>query len=227
MKRREFLKLTAGLSAFAFADVSGVIRLSTAVASNIVLPPLPYEENALEPHISANTIRFHYGKHHSGYVNNTNRIISGTEFENMALEEIIKRAWPVSDKAALFNNAAQVFNHTFYWHSMKPNGGGRPQGLMAQKIDESFGGFENFRDEFFKAAATQFGSGWTWLVEDGQTLKITKTANADTPIVKNMKPILALDVWEHAYYLDYQNRRADYINAYLEYLANWEFAEKQ
>jgi Fe-Mn family superoxide dismutase len=226
MKRREFLKLTAGLGAFAFADISGLIKFSAAAASKVVLPPLPYQEKALEPYISANTIRFHYGKHHSGYVNNTNRMILGTEYENMALEEIIKRTWTVSDKVAHFNNAAQVFNHTFYWHSMTPSGGGRPQGLLAQKIDESFGGFENFRNEFSKAAATQFGSGWAWLVEDGQTLKILKTANAETPIVKTMKPILTIDVWEHAYYLDYQNRRADYINAYLDHLVNWEFAER-
>jgi Fe-Mn family superoxide dismutase len=226
MKRREFLKMTAGLGVFALADMSGLVRLSEAGEAKIVLPPLPFAENALEPYISANTMGFHYGKHHNAYVNNTNTLISGTEFQPMVLEEIIRKTKGRADHAGLFNNAAQVFNHTFYWHSMKPQGGGKPAGMVAQKIDASFGSYDNFREAFAKAAATQFGSGWAWLVENGGKLAVMQTGNADTPIAGSMKPLLTIDVWEHAYYLDYQNRRGDYINAFLDHLVNWEFAEK-
>ncbi|MBN2243666.1 MAG: superoxide dismutase [Acidobacteria bacterium] len=192
----------------------------------IALPELPYGPGALAPYISENTMSFHYGKHHRGYVNKTKEIVAGTEFENASLEEIIKRTAGKTEWAALFNNAAQVFNHNFYWKSMKQGGGGRPGGRIAEKIRQSFGDYEKFAGEFAGAAAAQFGSGWAWLVQDGGALKIVKTSNADTPLEKGMKPLITIDVWEHAYYLDYQNLRSDYIKAFVDSLINWEFAER-
>jgi Fe-Mn family superoxide dismutase len=159
-------------------------------------------------------------------VANTLKLIAGTEFEKATLEEIIKKTAGKPDQMALFNNAAQVFNHTFYWSSMKPGGGGEPKGRIAEKIKESFGSYQKFADGFANAAATQFGSGWAWLVQDGGRLQVMKTANADTPTAMSLKPLITIDVWEHAYYLDYQNRRADYIKAFLEKLLNWQFAER-
>lgn len=185
----------------------------------IVLPALPYEQNALEPHITANTLSFHYGKHHNAYVVNLNKLIAGTDFANESLEDIIKKS-----EGGIFNNAAQVWNHTFYWNSMKPNGGGTPTGALADKITEDFGGLDKFKEEFAAAAATQFGSGWAWLVLEAGKLKIVKTANAETPITSNQTPLLTIDVWEHAYYLDYQNLRPVYISTFIEKLANWDFA---
>jgi len=189
-----------------------------------VLPPLPYADNALEPIISAKTIGFHYGKHHKGYVDNLNKLVAGTEFANLPLEKIITKTAGKADKAAIFNNAAQTWNHTFYWRSMRPKGGGEPPAALKQKIVASFGSVDACKKELSTAAMAQFGSGWVWLVLDGDKLKVVKAANAEVPLTKGMKPLLTVDVWEHAYYLDYQNRRADYVNAVLDKLINWEFA---
>ena len=189
-----------------------------------VLPPLPYADNALEPIISAKTIGFHYGKHHKGYVDNLNKLVAGTEFANLPLEKIITKTAGKSDKAAIFNNAAQTWNHTFYWRSMRPKGGGEPPAALKQKIVASFGSVDACKKELSTVAMAQFGSGWVWLVLDGDKLKVIKTANAELPLTTDMKPLLTIDVWEHAYYLDYQNRRADYVNAVLDKLINWEFA---
>ncbi|MCS7260298.1 MAG: superoxide dismutase [Anaerolineae bacterium] len=188
------------------------------------LPPLPYAENALEPVISATTISFHYGKHHRAYLDNTNKLIAGTELADLSLEDLIRAVAGKPDKVAIFNNAAQTWNHTFYWNSLRPNGGGEPPATLKQAIQAAFGDMEKFKQELANAAVTQFGSGWAWLVRDGDTLKIVKTGNADNPLVSGMKPLLTIDVWEHAYYLDYQNRRADYVNAVIDKLLNWEFA---
>jgi len=192
--------------------------------SNHVLPALPYADNALDPVISANTIGFHYGKHHKTYVDNLNKFVVGTEFADLSLEEIIKRTAGKADKAAIFNNAAQIWNHTFYWNSLKPNGGGQPPATLKQKIEASFTSIDECKKELAAAALAQFGSGWAWLVADGDKLKIVKTGNAEVPLTTGLKPLLTIDVWEHAYYLDYQNRRADYVNAVLDKLINWEFA---
>ena len=189
-----------------------------------VLPPLPYAENALDPVISANTMSFHYGKHHKGYVDNLNKLIAGTELEDLPLEKIILETAGKADKTAIFNNAAQAWNHAFYWKSLTPTGGGEPPAALKKKIEASFGTLDACKKELASAATTQFGSGWAWLVLDGDKLKVVKTGNADSPLTKGMKPLLTLDVWEHAYYLDYQNRRADYVTAILEKLINWKFA---
>lgn len=191
------------------------------------LPPLPYDLNALEPHISANTLSFHYGKHHQAYVTNLNGLIEGTELANKPLEDIIRITAGDKDKVGIFNNAAQVWNHTFYWHSMAPQGGGKPTGKLAEKINEDFGSYEEFTKLFKQAGVTQFGSGWAWLVlNKGGQLEIMKTANADLPMVYGKKALFTCDVWEHAYYLDYQNRRPDYVDTFLNHLINWDFAEK-
>ena len=188
------------------------------------LPPLPWAENALEPVISANTISFHYGKHHKTYVDNLNNLVKGTDFENATLEKIITETAGKADKAGIFNNAAQVWNHTFYWHSMKPNGGGKPTGKIATMIDSAFGGYDAFKKELSATSVSQFGSGWGWLVLDGAALKIVKTPNAEVPFTKGQKPLLTIDVWEHAYYLDQQNKRAAYVDAVIDKLLNWDFA---
>lgn len=190
----------------------------------ITLPALPFEATALEPHISANTLSFHHGKHHQTYVTNLNNLINETELANASLEEIIVATAGKADKVGIFNNAAQVWNHTFYWNSMKKGGGGLPTGDIATKINEDFGSFGAFVDAFKNAGLTQFGSGWAWLVLEDGKLKITKTSNADTPLAHNQKAILTVDVWEHAYYLDYQNKRADYLDIFLRNLVNWDFA---
>jgi Fe-Mn family superoxide dismutase len=190
------------------------------------LPPLPYEQNALEPHISANTLSFHYGKHHQTYVTNLNGLIKDTPLADKSLEEIIKETAGKADKAGVFNNAAQVWNHTFYWKSMKPGGGGKPSGPIAGKIDSDLGGYDKFVEEFKNAGATQFGSGWAWLVLDSGKLKVTKTPNADLPMAHGQTALLTMDVWEHAYYLDYQNARPKYIETYLDSLVNWDFANE-
>jgi len=191
----------------------------------ITLPDLPYAQDALEPHISANTLSFHHGKHHNAYVTKTNELISGTDLENASIEEISQAAHDKGDQG-LFNQAAQVWNHTFYWNSMSPNGGGEPTGDIADKIKEDFGSYEEFANAFKTAGATQFGSGWAWLVLDGGKLKVEKTPNAGTPLVEGKTPLITMDVWEHAYYLDYQNRRPDYMGAFLEHLINWDFANQ-
>ncbi|WP_094554818.1 superoxide dismutase [Synechococcus sp. 1G10] len=187
------------------------------------LPALPYEINALEPHISQNTLEFHHGKHHAAYVTNLNKLIEGTDLDGQSLEDVITSVAGDSSKAGVFNNAAQVWNHSFYWQCMKPGGGGQPSGALAEKINADFGSFEAFVEQFKTAGATQFGSGWAWLILDGGTLKITKTANADLPLAHGQKALLTMDVWEHAYYLDYQNRRPDYMTTFLEKLVNWDF----
>ncbi|MGZ3596900.1 MAG: superoxide dismutase [Syntrophales bacterium] len=191
----------------------------------IQLPDLPYAKDALAPVISANTMEFHYGKHHKAYVDNTNKLIAGTDLANDTLESIIKKTTGDASKIGIFNNAAQVWNHSFYWRCMKAKGGGKPTGAVADKINKAWGSFEKFAEEFKNAGVTQFGSGWAWLVSDRGELKITKTANADTPIAHGQKPLLTVDVWEHAYYLDYQNRRPDYLTAFIEKLINWEFVK--
>ena len=188
------------------------------------LPPLPYDKSALEPHISAKTLEIHHGKHHQAYVTKLNELVAGTDLENKSLEEVILASAKDTSKAAIFNNSAQVWNHTFYWHSMKPAGGGKPSGELAAQIDADFGSFDKFKEEFKNAGITQFGSGWAWLVLDGGKLKITKTGNADLPLAHGQTALLTADVWEHAYYVDYQNRRPDYLQVFLDNLANWEFA---
>ncbi|MCP9796523.1 superoxide dismutase [Cyanobium sp. Lug-B] len=187
------------------------------------LPELPYGLDALEPHISRSTLEFHHGKHHAAYVTNLNKAIEGGELEGKSLEEVILAVAGDASKAGVFNNAAQVWNHSFYWQCMKPGGGGAPTGALAEKIAADFGSYEAFVEQFKTAGATQFGSGWAWLVLDGGSLKITKTANADLPLAHGQKALLTMDVWEHAYYLDYQNRRPDYMTTYLDKLVNWDF----
>jgi Fe-Mn family superoxide dismutase len=189
-----------------------------------VLPPLPYAENALGPVISANTISFHYGKHHRGYVNTLNELIAGTDLADFSLEKIIVETAGRSDKVAIFNNAAQAWNHTFYWRSLRSKGGGEAPAVLKQKIEASFGTLDGCKKKLAAAATTEFGSGWAWLVLDADTLKVVKTGNADTPLAKGVRPLLTIDVWEHAYYLDYQIRRADYVAALLDKLINWGFA---
>ena len=188
----------------------------------IELPPLPWAREALAPHISAETIDYHYGKHHQTYVTNLNNMIKGTEFENMDLVAIVKKS-----QGGMFNNAAQIWNHTFYWNCMKPNGGGEPQGKLADAINKAFGDFAKFKEQFTDVAIKTFGSGWAWLVQrpDG-TLAIVSTSNAATPITGADKPLLTCDVWEHAYYIDYRNARAKYVEAWWN-LVNWDHANKK
>ena len=189
------------------------------------LPPLPYAKDALAPHISEETLNFHYGKHHQAYVDNTNKAIADTPLADASLEDIINEAH--GSNQGLFNNAAQIWNHTFYWHSMKPNGGGVPTGAVADAINASFGDYDSFKADFAGAGATQFGSGWAWLVAAGGKLEIRKTANADTPLTDaGCTPLLTMDVWEHAYYLDFQNKRPVYISTFLDNLVNWDFANE-
>ncbi len=186
------------------------------------LPPLPYAMDALQPHISKETLEFHYGKHHQTYVTNLNNLIKGTEFENAGLEDIIKKS-----SGGIFNNSAQVWNHTFFWHSMKPGGGGAPSGALADAINRKWGSFDEFKKTFKTSAVGNFGSGWTWLVRksDG-SVDIVNTSNAATPLTTDNKALLTIDVWEHAYYIDYRNRRPDFVDAFLNSLANWDFAAK-
>ncbi|KCZ87148.1 superoxide dismutase [Hyphomonas johnsonii] len=191
------------------------------------LPELPYGRGALAPHISEETLNYHHGKHHQAYVTNLNGLIEGTDLANASLEEIVKKAAGDKAKAGLFNNAAQVWNHTFYWHSMKPGGGGKPTGKVAAMIDSDLGGYDQFVKDFKAAGGGQFGSGWAWLVLKDGKLAITKTPNAETPLTDPAAtPILTMDVWEHAYYLDYQNSRPNYMDAFINNLINWDFANK-
>jgi Fe-Mn family superoxide dismutase len=191
------------------------------------LPPLPFGENDLEPVISSDTLNFHYNKHHRGYVDNLNKLIGQTGYVGLPLEEIIRKSAQVPEQAAVFNNAAQAWNHAFYWQCIKPGGGGKPTGEIAERIDRELGGYTRFVEAFKSAGATQFGSGWAWLVLNYGELQIIKTANADTPIAHGLTPLLTVDVWEHAYYLDYQNRRPDYLTAFVEQLINWDFVNRQ
>ena len=189
------------------------------------LPSLPYAENALDPVISARTLGIHYGKHHKTYVDNLNKLITDTEFTGLTLQEIMSATSGQANKAGIFNNAAQIWNHTFYWNSLSKAGGGEPPLILKQKIESSFGDLNSCKKELATAAMTQFGSGWAWLVMNGDKLEVTKTSNAESPLTSGIKPLLVIDVWEHAYYLDYQNRRVDYVNAVIEKLINWGFAE--
>ncbi len=192
------------------------------------LPALPYAQDALEPYVSARTMGFHYGKHHQAYVDTLNKLVAGTPWAaGQTLEKVVLESAGMTDTTAIFNNAAQAWNHAFFWKCMKPGGGGRPSGRLMELLERSFGGFDQFKDAFLTAAVGQFGSGWVWLVQDGDTLKIVKTSNADTPIAHAQTVLLTCDVWEHAYYLDYQNRRKDFVQAFLDHLANWEFAASQ
>src|SRR3954447_13215321 len=182
------------------------------------LPPLPFPIDSLAPHYSRETLEYHYGKHHNAYVVNLNNLQKGTEFENMTLEEIVKKS-----SGGIYNNSAQVWNHTFFWNCMKPGGGGNPSGDIAQAIDRDLGGLQKFKDDFKARAAGQFGSGWAWLVASGGKLSITSTPNAVDPLAQGQTALLTCDVWEHAYYLDYQNRRPDFVQAFLDNLINWDF----
>ena len=194
---------------------------------SIQLPPLPYALDALSPHISADTLSIHHGKHHQAYVTNLNKLISGTDLEHKDLETIIKTAHDNPRLVPVFNNAAQVWNHTFFWHSMHPQGGGQPTPKLMSLIEKSFSSLDQFKEKFKEAAPGQFGSGWAWLVQEADNLKIVKTGNAETPLTDpTVTPLLTCDVWEHAYYIDYQNRRPDYVQTFLDHLINWDFALK-
>ena len=226
--RRSFL-VTAGATTVAALAAPALAQTEASAPQRktmpIELPKLPFEDNALAPTISSNTISFHYGKHHKTYVDNLNKAIAGTDLAEKPLVEIIRAVAGKADKAAIFNNSAQVWNHTFYWNSLSPKST-TPSKALADRIEKDLGGMAKFKEQFSAAALGQFGSGWAWLVSDGGVLKVTKTPNAETPITTAAKPLLTLDVWEHAYYLDYQNKRADYIAAVLDKLLNWEFASK-
>jgi Fe-Mn family superoxide dismutase len=183
------------------------------------LPPLPYSNDALAPYgMSQETLEYHYGKHHQTYVNNLNNLVKGTADEDAALEDIIAKA-----DGGLFNNSAQVWNHTFFWSCLAPDAGGKPSGDVASKIDAAFGSYDDFRKAFTEAATTQFGSGWAWLIDNGGTLEVTKTANADNPLKHGQKALLTLDVWEHAYYIDFRNARPGFIDNFFDKLLNWDF----
>lgn len=190
------------------------------------LPALPYAPEALEPHISARTLSFHHGKHHQAYVTNLNNLIKDTPMEGQALEALILASAKDEAKAGIFNNAAQVWNHSFFWHSMTPSGGGEPAPALADRLTQAFGSVAAFKEQFKQVGVGQFGSGWVWLVEEGGALKVVKTGNAMTPLAQGQKPLLTCDVWEHAYYLDYQNRRPDFLQVFLDRLVNWAFVEK-
>jgi len=219
LSRREWL-LAGGGAALAFAG----LKVQGGMAADPTMPPLPYPQSALEPVISSRTLEFHYGKHHQGYVTNLNKLIAGTPMENMPLEKIMVEAFRQGpEKAGIFNNAAQVWNHTFYWNCLKPGGAAIPAELRSA-LERDFKSVENLKKELSQAAVSQFGSGWAWLVKDSNTLKVVKTPNAENPMTSGQKPLLTIDVWEHAYYLDYQNRRADYVAAVIDKLLNWEFA---
>lgn len=218
--RRRFLgTLAAGGAALVAAPW---VRIGHAAP--FTLPELPYPENALEPVISSRTLSFHYGEHHKGYVNKLNQLVQGTEFADAPLEQIIIATADQPDQAAIFNNAAQVWNHTFYWQSLKANGGGKPAGEFGTKIEESFGSYDAMKTECINKAMDQFGTGWVWLVEEEGKLKFINMPDAENPVGKGPKPLLTVDVWEHAYYLDYQNRRKEYVDAVIEKLLNWDFA---
>jgi superoxide dismutase, Fe-Mn family len=231
VSRRELLASAAAVGGAALVGASVLApRVALAETSTPVeLPKLPYEMNGLEPHITGNTLSYHYAKHHKAYIDNTLAAIKGTPLEGQSLEKIVASAWDDAKKDAskvgLFNNSAQAWNHTFYWHSMTPKGGA-PDGKLKEQIDADFGGLDKLKTELATAAKTQFGSGWAWLVMDGGKLKVMKTSNAENPLVQGKTPLLTIDVWEHAYYLDYQNLRPNYVTAVLDHLLNWEFAAK-
>jgi Fe-Mn family superoxide dismutase len=200
--------------------------MATAATASvpITLPPLPYAENALEPVISAKTLSFHYGKHHRTYVETTNKLVAGTELADLPLDQIVTATARKPDRVAILHNAAQAWNHAFYWQCLKAKGGGQPPPALKQKMEEAFGSVEACKKALANSAVAQFGSGWAWLVLEGGKLKIEKTADAETPLTEGSKPLFTIDVWEHAYYLDYQNKRVDYVNTLIDKLANWDFA---
>jgi Fe-Mn family superoxide dismutase len=219
--------VVVGAAAFVTAALStpAVLRAATSIAE--AMPRLPYPDDALAPVISATTIGFHYGKHHKTYYDNMVRLVSGTDLADRPVEEIVRTTFRDPNRTALYNNAAQVWNHTFYWNSMRSQGGGEPGGALAQRIGKDFGDFTGFKKAFAEAAIGQFGSGWAWLVEGkDKKLEVARTPNADTPMAAGAKCLLTCDVWEHAYYLDWQNRRADYVAAWLDKLVNWDFASR-
>jgi len=222
---------TLMLAAVPLAGMQGTAKIKAIAApdqaAGMKLPPLPFDQEALAPYVSARTMSFHYNKHHQTYVDNLNKLVVGTPFEGRPLEEIIQKTASLGDKAAIYNNAAQVWNHAFFWRSMKPRGNGEPEGRLSDMIRNAFGSFEAFKNAFVTAGIAQFGSGWVWLVQDGATLKVVKTANADTPVAYGQNALLTCDVWEHAYYLDYQNRRKDFLTAFLDHLANWDYASSR
>jgi Fe-Mn family superoxide dismutase len=227
MNRRKFLQLTLQLGVVSMLPCTSLGQMAHAMSlrrPRITLPPLPYPENGLEPYLSVRTLQLHHGKHHRGYVNQTNRLLAGTGLQKMPLADIINATADKPQKASLFNNAAQVYNHTFYWRSMQPKGGGAPEGQLRRALESTFGNLDNVAKAFEKTALGLFGSGWVWLAAQEQRLEIMATANADTPLAHGLTPLLAMDVWEHAYYLDYQHRRGDYVRAFLSHLVNWEFA---
>ena len=228
MSRRTFLQVALGSAALAttrFTETSFATPTSKEAPMTFTLPPLPFAKTALEPHISAQTFDFHHGKHHQAYVTKLNELIAGTEFEKMPLEDIIKKTHDDASNAPLFNNAAQHWNHSFFWECLKPNGGGKPTGELAAKIESDLGGYDKFAADFKAAAVGQFGSGWAWLTADASgKLKIVKTGNAHLPLAHGERALLTVDVWEHAYYLDYQNRRPDFVQTFLDKMANWDFA---
>lgn len=213
----------------------GVIGLSlmaigcgkTGEKSTVSVEPLPYKMDALKPYISEQTMRFHYGKHYMGYVDKANQLLGSNPFEGKTADEILGFTAGKKEYSAIFNNVAQAWNHAFFWKCMKPGGGGVPGGELADLIQHSFGSFDALKEKFVTAAKGRFGSGWAWLVLDGEKLKILTTANADTPAAHGLKPIFTVDIWEHAYYLDYQNRRADYVKDILNHLVNWDFVASQ
>jgi Fe-Mn family superoxide dismutase len=218
--RRQVLKAAAASGVLLATDLS----LAKKKPAGIVLEKLPYPRGALVPFLSKRTIDFHYGKHYRGYVDKLNQAIRGTEFDSMTLEEIVLATAGKVQHEMIFNNAAQAYNHALYFKSMKRRGGGAPKGKLAERLNGDLGGITGFRQAFLDAALGQFGSGWAWLAQNGQKLEVTKTANADTPLAHGRKPLLVIDVWEHAYYLDYQNRRKDYVLAFLDHLIHWDFA---
>lgn len=205
----------------------GLIAFSHAEAPKITLPPLPYPEDALEPYISKKTLFYHYTKHHKGYADKLNELLKATQMSDLDIEAVIQKSNDNPQLKSVFNAAAQTWNHSFYWTSMKPNGGGKPTGAIKELIEKTFGSYDAFKKQFIEAGTNLFGSGWVWLVQDkDKTLKIVATGNADLPLVHDQKPLLTCDIWEHAYYLDYQNRRKDYVEVFLDHLVNWDFANQ-
>lgn len=222
LTRRSFIGMAAGAVA---AFRCGTVRAADAAPAAFTLPALPYGQDALAPVISAQTLSFHYGKHHQGYVNTLNKLAQGTPFAGKPLEEVVKATAGQAAHTALFNNAAQIWNHTFYWQSLSPKGGGEPPAALLTAIQASFGSLDACKTALTEAALTQFGSGWAWLVAEKGQLKAVKTPNAETPLTQaGVTPLLTIDVWEHAYYLDWQNRRADYVKAVIGERLNWAFA---
>jgi Fe-Mn family superoxide dismutase len=214
----------AGARAARAAPALQVPAAPAQAAGPFALPALPYAPDALAPHVSANTLAFHHGKHHRAYVDKLNELVAGKDLASQTLEQIVRGAAGDEAKATLFNNAAQAWNHDFYWKSMKPGGGGEPAGALLERVNADFGGAQKLREELAAAALAQFGSGWAWLVADSGKLRVVKTPNADNPMLRGQRPLLTIDVWEHAYYLDFQNRRKDYVAAFLEHLVSWDFA---